>query len=212
MSDTDPFRTCRPFSLLVQSSADFINQAQSNITLLNTLVWGTCNTDPSVDQCVANMGWFAQQLQSACTTEISQTNELVTSTLIGLEAYSLMRSAGCLPDTATNAYCYVESVESSHPDDMFYYQLPLGTALPNNTLPSCSSCTQSLMAQYVEEGLNTTGLRETYADAALITNKVCGNGFVSETVTEKTGGALRARTGTWAVVTAAVLVIAHISC
>lgn len=25
MSDTDPFRTCRPFSLLVQSSADFIN-------------------------------------------------------------------------------------------------------------------------------------------------------------------------------------------
>ncbi|EED85071.1 predicted protein [Postia placenta Mad-698-R] len=241
MSDTDPFRTCRPFSLLVQSSADFINsmsvaswflsagsttdhpffaragltptkQAQSNITLLNTLVWGTCNTDPSVDQCVANMGWFAQQLQSACTTEISQTNELVTSTLIGLEAYSLMRSAGCLPDTATNAYCYVESVESSHPDDMFYYQLPLGTALPNNTLPSCSSCTQSLMAQYVEEGLNTTGLRETYADAALITNKVCGNGFVSETVTEKTGGALRARTGTWAAVAAVVLAIAHVSC
>lgn len=36
------------------------------------------------------------------------------------------------------------------------------------------------MSDFVNQGLNTSGLRETYAGAALITNKVCGSGFVQE--------------------------------
>ena len=36
------------------------------------------------------------------------------------------------------------------------------------------------MSEFVSQGLNTSGLRETYAGAAVITNKVCGSGFVQE--------------------------------
>ncbi|KAG5646735.1 hypothetical protein DXG03_002417 [Asterophora parasitica] len=48
MTNTQPFRSCRPMSLLLDSSSAFID-AQANLTLLNSLVWGTCNTNTDKD-------------------------------------------------------------------------------------------------------------------------------------------------------------------
>ena len=58
-------------------------QAQFNLTELNDIVWGTCNTDPSVEECEANMAWFAEELQDACATDLKANNEVATSSLLG---------------------------------------------------------------------------------------------------------------------------------
>ena len=39
-------------------------QAQSNITELNAIVWGTCNTNTPEDTCTANMQWFTDNLKT----------------------------------------------------------------------------------------------------------------------------------------------------
>lgn len=98
MTNTPAFRACRPFSMLQQSSNDFINvknfiplfilsyanlifQAQTNATLLNSILWGTCNTSIQKDQCVANMGWFASTLKTACTQDLADNNAMSVDTL-----------------------------------------------------------------------------------------------------------------------------------
>lgn len=197
MTQTAPFRECRPFSMLVQHSSAFF-EAQSNLTELNSIIWGTCNTDLSVDQCDANIAWFADALQDACATDLEANNEVAASSLLGLQTYSLLRETACLA-SSTNAYCYISALGAgAHPADAYYYTLPLGTALPNASDPSCSTCTQGVMAEYVSHGLNTSGLQETYAAAAVLTNHVCGTGFVQEMeVKSNAAGRTRKRGETW---------------
>jgi hypothetical protein len=106
MTQSAPFRQCRPFSFLSQTSNAFLMvsgiltpspihfhvdidpdlfpihcQAQSNLTLLNIDIWGTCNTPVDADQCASNMGWFTTTLLDACSQEKSDDNELVIQTL-----------------------------------------------------------------------------------------------------------------------------------
>lgn len=83
------------FAFLVQNLADVpplplsfphlipSKQAQSNLTLLNTIVWGTCNTDPSETQCMGIMQDLATTLQDVCATEMREQNALVEQTLTG---------------------------------------------------------------------------------------------------------------------------------
>ncbi|KAG6377559.1 hypothetical protein JVT61DRAFT_15375 [Boletus reticuloceps] len=61
----------------------FTKQAQDNIDLMNTDVWGTCNTDISQAQCDANMSWFASSLQSSCQTDLANQVETAVNTLNG---------------------------------------------------------------------------------------------------------------------------------
>lgn len=175
-----------------------IKQAQSNLTALNAIVWGTCNTDVSSDVCSSNMAGFASQLQSLCSAEISSENAQVVQALqgallnlskslyltpfLGLQAYDMMRSAGCLADQVTNSYCYVEASHSTDPSDLYFYQLPIGLSLPNNTTPSCSSCTKSLMGVYADAlGKASKGslsaLSKTYSSAEEVAVKQCGDNY-----------------------------------
>lgn len=62
------------------------SKAQSNLTLMNTLVWGTCNTNPGINQCIANMGWFAESLKTQCEADLKDRNTLAVDTLTG-ESY-----------------------------------------------------------------------------------------------------------------------------
>ncbi|KAL6299244.1 hypothetical protein BKA93DRAFT_820020 [Sparassis latifolia] len=186
MTQTETFRECRSFGMLLQSSSAFI-QAQSNITLLNTIVWGTCNTDVSEDQCTANIDWFAETMQASCVTELKLNNVMATTTLQGLQSYAMMRRAGCLSNSTTDTYCYVDAVAGGNAANMYLYLLPQGSPLPNSSVPSCTRCTQMLMGEYVSYIGNVTGLEETYEHAAEIANAACGQGFVQEiaTVTNK---------------------------
>lgn len=115
MTSADPFRSCRPLSLLLQTSTILVQvrvpnfvlishsvQAQKNLTLLNSIIWGTCQTTLSFQQCSANMAWFANALRSECAQDISENNTNVVTTLIGVyfASYCRMRSF-----TATSQVC-----------------------------------------------------------------------------------------------------------
>jgi hypothetical protein len=145
MTQSPSFRECRSFGLLQQSSSAFLNvcnflpsqsqlmtigkQAQGNVTLLNDLVWGTCNTDLEAATCTSNMDWFASALRQQCAIELTNRNTFVGDTLTGLLVYSLMRNIGCQSNPSTNVYCYISAVLDSNPSDLYYYQLPFGIML-----------------------------------------------------------------------------------
>ncbi|KAI0077347.1 hypothetical protein K474DRAFT_1661770 [Panus rudis PR-1116 ss-1] len=204
MTLSSDFRSCRPFSLLVQSSDAFIEQAQNNLTTLNDIIWGTCNTDTSTDQCESNMAWFSDNIKKTCSTELQNQNPLVIQAVSGLDTYSLLRQTACLADPSTNVYCYLLAAHNSNPSDLYFYQLPLGIKLPNSAKPSCSACTKSVMALYegaLDQGKNggngnnatsassSDGLKKTYDSAANVANGQCGPGYVQGNVV--TSGASR---------------------
>ncbi|KAJ3495663.1 hypothetical protein NLJ89_g10591 [Agrocybe chaxingu] len=121
MTTSIPFRSCRPFSLLFQSSDEFIS-AQTNLTLMNSLIWGTCNTNTGFDQCKSNMEWFASNLQTACTSELNVRNAVTVNTLTGLNAFSIMHDVGCEVDPTNNAYCYLNAVTPHIPAHLLLVQ------------------------------------------------------------------------------------------
>nr|GAT46064.1 predicted protein [Mycena chlorophos] len=184
MTNTVPFRSCRPFSLLLQASNAFI-EAQSNLAELNDIVWGTCNTNIDADQCAANMAWFSNSLATQCAEDLEQGNSMAMNTKIGLDSYAVMRSGGCLIDPTTDTYCYLDAVHNSNPSDSYFYSLPLGVSIPNNTIASCSACTKSLMTLYYD-GLDNsstssdlTMLKSSYANAAKIAVADCGTSYAT---------------------------------
>ncbi|OBZ67318.1 hypothetical protein A0H81_12615 [Grifola frondosa] len=194
MTISEAFLQCRPFSLLLQTSDAFI-ESQKNLTLLNTVIWGTCNTVPS-----------AEQLREG----IAMDNTMVQTALIGLESYSVMRDAGCSADTATSTYCYVEAIASTTHHDAYLYELPLGFALPNNTDPSCSACTKNVMGLFAADGMDLVALQSRYERAAEIVNAACGGQFVQSLSAPSATSAAHTRWGDGGaamVAAAAVLVL-----
>jgi hypothetical protein len=194
MTNTQPFRACRPFSLLLQSSGEFID-LQTNITTANAVQWGTCNTSTDEDQCVENMGWFASNLQTTCATDLGQRNTLAVNALQGLQAYALMRKTGCLADPTTNTYCYIEAANNSNPSDLYFYQLPLGIGVPSKATPTCSACTKAMLALYAgalaepQAASLGTGLKKTYAAAANLAISGCGAAYAT---TASSGASIQA--------------------
>jgi len=178
MTESLAFRECRAFSFLSQTSSAFL-QAQSNLTALNIDVWGTCNTPMTADQCTANMEWFLSQLLDACSKEKSDDDATVLRALSSLQSFSLMRNVGCLVNQDTSTYCYIEAAGRSNPSDLYFYTLPFGLLLPNNSTPSCSSCTKNLMGLYGSQANVTDGLQRTYNAAARLASSKCGSSYVS---------------------------------
>ncbi|KAG9313563.1 hypothetical protein JVU11DRAFT_5890 [Chiua virens] len=182
MTQVDAFRSCRPFSLLITTSHAFL-LAQRDINLINTDVWGTCNTVTSQAQCDANMSWFASSLQASCQVDLSNQVATAVTTLNALNAYDLMRNVACQVDPATNSYCYVEAVANADPSSYWFYQLPLGLPLgPNITQNACNECTKDLMASYASalnstDGARLDGLADRYNAAVDTLNGVCGAAY-----------------------------------
>lgn len=182
MTGSTSFRQCRPFSFLYSTSSVFIN-AQTNLTLMNTLIWGTCNTPMSNDECQANMASFASSLQTSCSIELGNQNLLVANSLIALQAFQVMYQSACLTDPVTNAYCYVSAVQNSNPSDLYFYSLPLGIPLPKTTTPSCSSCSKTMMGLYStalevpSQAKLLTPLKSAYIVSAEIAAQFCGASF-----------------------------------
>ena len=148
------------------------------------MLFGTCNTPISFDDCTSNMDWFASQLNSACAKELSINNALVQSTLLGLQAYPVVRTAGCLIDQRANTYCYLDAVHASSPADLYLYQLPLATPMPQGVTPSCSACAGSVLGVYFAAlqdnaagNESARGLQSTYESAASNASSTCGTGY-----------------------------------
>jgi hypothetical protein len=178
------FRRCRPMSMLLGTSQQF-NQAQSNTSLLTDIIWGTCNTIPTEAECQSTMNNLTATLHTECSTEVSEGNLLVQQALTGFEMYTPMRNATCQVDQDTNSYCLVDAVAATSPADLYFYLLPYGNALPNDTVPSCSPCIKNVLSIYAQAVSGPTGsqhssdassipLDQTYPVAAQIAVEHCG--------------------------------------
>ena len=60
-----------------------MRQNQRNIATLNVILWGTCNTGLSEDQCITNMARFGQNTQTSCKRDLSAKNSVVLDALAG---------------------------------------------------------------------------------------------------------------------------------
>ncbi|EIW82840.1 hypothetical protein CONPUDRAFT_136073 [Coniophora puteana RWD-64-598 SS2] len=194
MTQTQPFRDCRPFSLLLLHSDKFIT-SQRDINALNVDIYGTCNTATSASQCQSNMVWFAGQLKAACQTDIADNNEMASSTLYGLEAYTLMRNSACATNPSTNAYCYIEAVATQDQSSYYFYELPVGMPLAVDiTNQACNDCNKNLMDSYasaLQSSPDTMlGLNGTYEDAASKLVGSCGAGYVDTSIKPSSNSAL----------------------
>jgi len=182
MTASTTFRECRPFSFLYSTSSIFMN-AQTNLTLTNALIWGTCNTPMANDQCQSNMASFASSLHTACSQELNNQNLLVVNSLIALQAFQVMYESACLVNPITNAYCYLSAVQNSNPSDLYFYSLPLGIPLPKTSTPSCSVCSRTIMGIYAttlqvpSQAKLLTALKSAYIVSAEIAAQFCGAGF-----------------------------------
>lgn len=188
-TQSSDFRRCRPLSFILGYSNQFV-EAERNITLLNDIVWGTCNTDASSAECQTEMNSLAQKLHSSCSTELDQNNILVEQALTGFQMFAPMREAGCLIDDTINSYCLTEAVADVSPADLYYYQLPYGNTLPNGTVPSCSSCIKSVLAIYAQAVTSPSAnkddttanspLDQTYGPAANVAVAHCGTPYAQQ--------------------------------
>ncbi|THU95232.1 hypothetical protein K435DRAFT_897708 [Dendrothele bispora CBS 962.96] len=187
MTNTDPFRSCRSFAMLSAWSSSF-TAAQTNLTLLNSILWGTCNPPLGVDQCTTNMRWFEREMvqDGVCGKEMEERNELVVRTRAALLAYPILQTAACLPLSTTNTYCYVSSINAgaSGASDIYLYSLPLGINFPSSAQASCGACEKNLLTVFGNAVLDTDdtssviGLKGTYDDAVNVIEGKCGQGFV----------------------------------
>lgn len=89
-----------------------------------------------------------------------------------------MRQVACLSDQNTSVYCYIEAASNQNPSDLYFYSLPFGLPLPNNTDLSCSSCTKNVMALFGSQVNETTNFEETYSAAAIMASTKCGSDYI----------------------------------
>ncbi|KIJ36352.1 hypothetical protein M422DRAFT_782267 [Sphaerobolus stellatus SS14] len=202
----EAFRQCRPFSFLLNASSGFLTD-QRNLTLINNVIAGTCNTPPTLDTCDSRMSSFLSQLQDICATDLSNQNPVAVQAQIGFQSYTAMRTAACLEDVSSQRYCYVEALAASTPQDVYFWALPLGTDIPSGVKPTCGACVQSVLAVYslyvdsttksgasaIPSGGQMSGnstadavqhtplpaLSKTYPDAARLAVQQCGGTFAN---------------------------------
>jgi len=160
----------------MSASTQFFN-SQTNLTLLTSIIGGTCDTPQSEDACVQTMSYFASELQkdTVCGIDLSSRNAVVLEALNGFMNYQFLRQAGCLINQRTNSYCFVDAVAAFPPSDIYYYNLALGIPLTNSTIPTCSTCVESLLNIYATQATNATlDISKTYPAAANKAIAACG--------------------------------------
>lgn len=192
ITNTPAFRTCRSFGGLVGLGGTSFQQALSSLDSLNTIIWGTCNTNTPENDCINNMGWFANNInaEGTCAQELRDGNINVKLMQIVLQSYPLTRSLGCMIDPTTNTYCYLNAVRNSNPSDLYAYQVIFGTKFPTNSQATCSGCSRQVLgalAGAIQDGAgpgkallgseSLTTLSAAYPSAANSALNTCGKGF-----------------------------------
>ncbi|KAG5927396.1 hypothetical protein E4U42_002292 [Claviceps africana] len=186
---SDPaFKQCYPLSLLMQKLVSIVKVLDA-----------TCA--PNVIQCTEFMSQAALNLTSEanCKDEYEQNQTQVLLAYRGLRAYSVMYSAACLQDPASNSYCFANAVTNlSTPSNSYLYFMPYGLALPGASKPTCNWCTQATMGIYHEASADRgQPVANKYEDAAQQVNTLCGPNFVNSSLpaAESTALSIRAPSG-----------------
>jgi hypothetical protein len=146
MTNSESFRS---FGMLQAWSDSFIN-AQTNLTFLNQVLWGTCNPPLGVDTCADGLRQWAEEMvnehnNGACQQEWDERNEAVVRSRAALLSYPLLLSTSCLALSNTNIYFSSIAQAAS---DIYLYSLPLGVNFPKTARPSCGACEKDLLGAF----------------------------------------------------------------
>lgn len=153
--------------LVTQAYADFLNYG---------LVYDTtCLTLEEVGETVSRSTTAAPATKT--TSKVSKTASTASST-----ATSTSNS------TDSPHYCYTDALfDYNNSADAYLYLLPLGNTYPDldSVIPSCSECTERIMAIF-HEGTSQSNLTisRLYASAASVIEKNCGSSFINATSAE----------------------------
>lgn len=180
MLSNSTFKTCLPFSLLLQNSNSFFQAEKSLVRITQTLDYSCA---ANVTTCSRLMSAFASNITSTstCADDITKENPLILQAKAGLLAYTPLYTASCLHDPSTSSYCFAEAVtNASNPADTYIYFLPLNQSLPGGSQPTCDACLKTTMAVF-EQGTSdrSSALTSTYVSAAMQVNVNCGPNFVN---------------------------------
>ncbi|WWC62094.1 uncharacterized protein I303_104684 [Kwoniella dejecticola CBS 10117] len=183
---------CLPFSLLLTTSTSYSSLLSSsiqsgNFTTINNLISYT--SSPGAEdggdgsgKCEEYMNTVESALTSNknCGTDLSNKNQVVKQTKNSLGNYKLIKEVSALVDEDTGVYCYLQAVRSKRPDDAYLWNLPSGIPMPDKSVPTCSSCSRSLLNTYSEYTSTTPTLNATLVKQAINrVNDACGASFVN---------------------------------
>ncbi|KAI0145802.1 hypothetical protein F4776DRAFT_375928 [Hypoxylon sp. NC0597] len=178
----DPqFQTCYPLSLLLKNSDSFF-QAMRSLVEITQVLEKACKV-PDKQTCTNYLNNLADQLTSDdnCGEDYKKQNALVVQAYKGMKAYEEVYGATCLtnPDTAT--YCFVSAVTNlTTASNVYLYNLPFNSSLPESALPACDYCTSETMKIYQSAAADRKKwIANTYVQAAQQIDSECGPNFVS---------------------------------
>lgn len=181
------FKSCLPFSLLLQNSNSFFQASKSVLRITQTLD-ATCAA--SFTTCGPLIASLASNITSAsnCASDLASQNPLIQQAHLGLLAYKPLYTASCLRNPATSSYCFADAVtNASSPTDSYIYYLPLNISLPGGSQPTCDSCLKNTMAVFESASSDrTSALAYDYVAAAQQINVQCGPGFVNQSLAPAT--------------------------
>nr|XP_019011066.1 uncharacterized protein I206_04374 [Kwoniella pini CBS 10737]OCF49847.1 hypothetical protein I206_04374 [Kwoniella pini CBS 10737] len=178
---------CLPFSLLLTTSTSYStllsNSIQlNNFTNINNLISYTSNNNNS-ERCENYIKIIEDNLNSNknCGIDLNQNkNQVIKQTKNSLGNYKLIKKISNLINEETGIYCYLENVKSKRPDDAYLWNLPSGIPLPDKSIPTCSSCSRSILNTYSEFTSTTPTLNSTLVKQAMSrVNDACGASFVN---------------------------------
>ncbi|CZR68496.1 uncharacterized protein PAC_18395 [Phialocephala subalpina] len=177
------FKSCLPFSLLLQNSNSFFQASKSLVRITQTLDY-SCSAN--VTTCSAAMAAYAANITStsACASDLSSQNPTIQQARLGLLAYRTLYSASCLRNPSTSAYCFADAItNSSSPTDSYIYFLPLNISLVGGSQPTCDSCLKNTMSVFEAASSDrSSALASDYVSAAMQVNVNCGPNFVNQSL------------------------------
>jgi len=183
MLSNSTFKSCLPFSLLLQNSNSCFQASKSLVRITQTLDY-SCRAN--VTTCSKVMAAFASNItsQSACATDLSSQNPTIQQARLGLLAYRPLYSASCLRNPSTSAYCFADAItNSSNPTDSYIYFLPLNISLVGGSQPTCDSCLRNTMSVFEAASSDrSSALASDYVSAAMQVNVNCGPNFVNQSL------------------------------
>ncbi|KAI1144186.1 hypothetical protein F5Y05DRAFT_19981 [Hypoxylon sp. FL0543] len=178
----DPqFKTCYPLSLLLKGSDSFF-QAMRSLVEITQVLEKSCNV-PDKQTCTNYLNDLADQLTSDdnCGEDYKKQNALVVQAYMGMKAYDEIYGATCLTNPETATYCFVSAVTNlTTSSNVYLYNLPLNSSLPQTALPACDYCTNKTMQIYQSAAADRKKwIANTYVQAAQQIDSECGSNFVS---------------------------------
>jgi hypothetical protein len=177
------FKSCYPFSVLLQGSSSFFD-AQKSFVSITRVLDASCRADLEV--CTDYLSDLANDMITPqnCGDDYSSENSVVVQAYMAFQAYNTIYRATCLQDQETMSYCFANAVTNlSSTSNVYLYYLPLNSTLPPTARPNCDWCTSSTMGIYQAATADRdSAISYTFEGAAAQVNGNCGSSFVNQTL------------------------------